>query len=320
MENPNEATATAENSLDAATRLPNGWLSRWPWVTFILPMAVYMLVGSCEPKPPPGAGNGPASQVDVGAAESGVQNGLADSEMADEWEEMPAAGGSLFSLPYRYYPYVYTAKIVLTLLAMVLVWPGYQTFPWRVSWLSFAVGGVGVVLWIGLCHLRLEPMVVGPVDRFLGSFIPGLEEGDTPSVGLMSLLGTGERSAFNPLEHLADNPSWAYSFLAIRFLGLALLVPIFEEFFLRGFLMRFVIHEKWWQVTFGSVNRMAILVGTAVPMLMHPGELLASLVWFSMITWLMIRTRNIWDCVIAHAVTNLLLGIYVVTWDQWQLM
>jgi CAAX protease family protein len=60
-------------------------------------------------------------------------------------------------------------------------------------------------------------------------------------------------------------------------------------------------------------------VGTAVPMLMHPGELLAAFVWFSLVTWLMTRTRNIWDCVAAHAVTNLLLGIYVVTQHQWQL-
>ena len=64
---------------------------------------------------------------------------------------------------------------------------------------------------------------------------------------------------------------------------------------------------------------LAAVVGTAVPMLMHPGELLAAFVWFSLVTWLMIRTSNIWDCVAAHAVTNFLLGIYVVTQHQWQL-
>ena len=30
--------------------------------------------------------------------------------------------------------------------------------------------------------------------------------------------------------------------------------------------------------------------------------------------------KNLWDCVIAHATTNLLLGIYVVTTDNWRLM
>ena len=70
---------------------------------------------------------------------------------------------------------------------------------------------------------------------------------------------------------------------------------------------------------FGAVARAGIVAGTVVPMLMHPGELLAAAVWFSLVTWLMLRTKNIWDCVVAHAVTNLLLGIYVVTQHQWQL-
>jgi len=34
----------------------------------------------------------------------------------------------------------------------------------------------------------------------------------------------------------------------------------------------------------------------------------------------MIRTRNLWDCVVAHAVTNLLLGLYVVHSGQWHLV
>ena len=64
---------------------------------------------------------------------------------------------------------------------------------------------------------------------------------------------------------------------------------------------------------------LAIVVATGVPMLMHPGELFAAAVWFSMVTWLMLRTKNIWDCVAAHAVTNLLLGIYVMTTGHWEL-
>jgi membrane protease YdiL (CAAX protease family) len=55
-------------------------------------------------------------------------------------------------------------------------------------------------------------------------------------------------------------------------------------------------------------------------MMTHPGELLAAAIWFSLVTWLMVRTKNIWDCVIAHAITNLLLGIYVVSFSRWQLM
>jgi CAAX prenyl protease-like protein len=133
-------------------------------------------------------------------------------------------------------------------------------------------------------------------------------------------LEIGTRSAFNPLVELANTPAWAYGFLAIRFAGLVLVGPIIEEMFLRGFLMRFFVATDWWQVPFGTVNRAAIIAATVVPMLMHPGEILAAAVWFSAVTWLLISTRNIWPCIIAHGVTNMLMGAYVVISGQWWLM
>jgi CAAX prenyl protease-like protein len=237
-----------------------------------------MAIGNLEPKAP---------KIDeAGGAEAAPQ--------------AEAAEKNWLGLEYRHYPLVYTVKIALTIAAMLFVLPGYRQFPFHVSLLAVGVGIVGVVLWVGICSLALEPKILGPL-------------------GLGSILGLGERPAYNPLEQLADCKACAYAFLAIRFLGLALIVPIIEEFFLRGFLMRFVQTERWWEVPFGVVTPLAVAVGTLVPMLMHPGELLAAAVWFSLVTWLMVRTRNIWDCVVAHAVTNLLLGMYVVAFHQWQL-
>ena len=95
-------------------------------------------------------------------------------------------------------------------------------------------------MWIGLCRMQLERKLLTPL-------------------GLEKFLGLGERPAFNPLEQLAATPLWAYSFLAIRFVGLALIVPIIEEFFLRGFIMRWAVREDLWTVPFGEVNRLAII-------------------------------------------------------------
>jgi len=294
---------------DQANELPRGWLTKWPWVTFLLPMVVYMAMGSFEPKPP---------------ATPSPSDSIAEADAAPTAEEMAEAFGDsgwLSKITYEHYPYVYTAKIGLTFAAMLLVLPGYRTFPWKVSGLSVAVGVVGVALWIVLCQLQLEIKVVRPIDQYLGSLLPfEPAAGEEPTIGLLKILGAGERSAYNPLEQLQETPGWAYLFLAIRFAGLALLVPVFEEFFLRGLLMRFVIQDTWWKIPIGQVNRTAVIVGTAIPMLMHPAELLACLVWFSMVTWLMVRTRSIWDCVVAHAVTNFLLGVYVVTTGNWYLM
>lgn len=294
---------------EIAAKLPEGWLSRYPWATFVLPMLVFMLLGSFEPTPP--------EKFDPKQAEN-LTELRAQLERAEALEATNDNWLPRFS--YQTYPWIYTAKIALVVVSMIAVWPGYRTFPWRFHAVAVVVGVVGVVLWIVLCHLRLEPKILGPLDRFLGGLIPGRDPMQEPSVGLLGMLGTGERSAYNPLVYLADQPVLAWTFLAVRFFGLAIVVPVIEEFFLRGFLMRFVVHEQWWQVPFGTATRAALVVGTAVPMLMHPGELLAAFVWFSLVSWLMVRTKNIWDCVVAHGVTNFLLGVYVVAFDQWQLM
>ena len=34
--------------------------------------------------------------------------------------------------------------------------------------------------------------------------------------------------------------------------------------------------------------------------------------------WWIIRTRNLWDCILAHAVTNGVLAVYVIVAGQWQ--
>ncbi|MCC7083508.1 MAG: CAAX prenyl protease-related protein [Pirellulales bacterium] len=218
----------------------------------------------------------------------------------------PAADGSKaptpwygISIDYKYYPYTYTVKILATAVAMVLVWPGYLQYPRRLTWLAVIVGVIGVALWIGLAQLQ----------RFF-----------TDDSSIEWLKSLGSRSAYNPLKHLHDRPALAYGFLLIRFIGLVVVVPVIEEFFLRAFLMRYVQTERWWEVPFGKVTPLAVVVGTAVPMLMHPQELLAALAWFSGVTWLMTRTRSIGDCILAHAITNLLMGLYVVFSGQWWLM
>lgn len=215
-------------------------------------------------------------------------------------------GGAIgLAIPYSYYPWIYATKIALTVAAVLFVLPGYRQFPLRIGWLGVVVGIIGGPLWIGLCLLDWEHLYLLPL---------------LDKMGMGGLIGAGARAAFNPLEQMADQPLAAWTFLAIRFFGLAAVVPVIEEFFLRGFVMRFFMDRQWWTIPFGKADRMAVILGTAVPMMMHPGELLATIVWFSMVTWLMLRTRNIWDCVVAHALTNLILGIYVVSTGTWRLM
>ena len=304
-----ESTNSTSPSPQTTTGWRTGLLQQNPWLTFLLPLVVFMVVTSFEPKPSEPTTTaetvGQTAQSDPVTQSDRVSEGEdVAPKLQDEGEET-SKSESLLNIPYAYYPWVYTLKILLTLAAMAFVWPGYRQFPWRISGLAVGVGVVGIFVWVGLCRLNLEQSLLKPA---------------LDHVGLGWLIGAGARSAYDPFVYLADNPPAAWGFLAVRFFGLALVVPIIEEFFLRGFVMRFVVEAKWWEVPFGKVTPFAVVLGTAVPMLMHPAELLAAAVWFSMVTWLMLRTRNIWDCVAAHAVTNLLLGIYVVTTGEWQLM
>ena len=215
-------------------------------------------------------------------------------------EPTPEKGLSLFgwTVPYSSYPLIYTLKIVAVMAAMALVWRGYRQFPFKVSWLALGVGVAGMCVWVSLCKLELETAVLG-------------------LMGLEWLLGVGQRSGFNPFEFWPDQPGPAWAFFAVRMWGLGVIVPVIEEFFLRGFVMRYFVHPDWSAVPFGTVTTAALVAGTVTPLLLHPAEMVAALVWSSMVTWLMWRTRNIWDCVAAHMVTNLLLGCYVLASGDW---
>ena len=128
----------------------------------------------------------------------------------------------------------------------------------------------------------------------------------------------GSRVAFNPFTSLSTT-GLVVGFLATRFLVLAVAVPLAEEIFLRGFLVRFVQRPDWWRADLGNLKWLALGVAPLYGIVTHPSEWIAAAIWFALVTWLMVRTRNLWECVLAHAVTNLLLGIYVVSFSQWQL-
>ncbi|MCA9266763.1 MAG: CPBP family intramembrane metalloprotease, partial [Planctomycetales bacterium] len=99
-----------------------------------------------------------------------------------------------------------------------------------------------------------------------------------------------------------------------------LLIPLGEEFFLRGWLMRYVDDPDWDLIPLGLAGKLGILSAVVYGVVAHVGEPLAALAWFSLITWMYLKTKNIWDCVFAHMTTNLLLGLYVIftgTWALW---
>ena len=125
------------------------------------------------------------------------------------------------------------------------------------------------------------------------------------------------RPSFNPF--LIQSTSVLGLFLTVRFMALVLVVPLVEELFLRGWLVRWIQNPTWQNIGFKGLSVTALFAASIYGVAAHPLESIAAFLWFGMVTWLMVKTNNLWDCVVAHAVTNLLLGLYIIWFEQWHL-
>ena len=195
------------------------------------------------------------------------------------------------------YMIMLVAQIVIAASLLLYFRPIYRRhFPLKFSWEGVVVGVVGIVLWVWLCSFEFEKSIASAIG----------------------FAATAGRPAFNPFEHL-PNTMWRIAFLVPRFMVLALIVPLVEELFLRGWLVRWVEDQDWEPVSLSALGWSALIAPTVYGVATHPGEAIAAIAWFSLVTLLMVRTKNVWDCVVAHAVTNFLLGVYVIWFEQWQL-
>lgn len=172
--------------------------------------------------------------------------------------------------------------------------------PWRyysgpaIGDLAWGVpAGVAVfIAWIGM-------------ETAYGGFLPGLQDfylrwmvlpiGEYPPLP--------EGSPFAP-----DTCGWALSLT--RLAGSAFVIAVIEEFFWRSFLYRWLVRKDFLSVGIGEFHPQAFIIATVLFGLEHHrwlAGILAGLVYGG----LMIRRRSIWAPVIAHVVTNFLLGVYV---------
>ncbi|WP_147870471.1 CPBP family glutamic-type intramembrane protease [Stieleria maiorica] len=198
----------------------------------------------------------------------------------------------------------YFISVVARVVAMsaAILWFGREIvrqFPLAIDCWGWIVGVVGAALWIGVCALDLERQII---DWF------ALPDDWLP-----------KRDGVNPFATYPSGAELA-SFLLMRFTLLAVCVPIAEELFLRGFVMRAFEAEDWPSLPLTEIGRNGLIIGTVYGIATHPAECFAAALWFSLVSWLMVKTGKFWNCVIAHGVTNLILGIYVCltgTWHLW---
>ncbi len=132
-----------------------------------------------------------------------------------------------------------------------------------------------------------------------------LPEGTYPQIG---------HSEFNP-HNLASGET-IYVLSAFRFFGATCIIPLVEELFWRSFALRFLIKSEFKSVPLGHFNLFSfVIVSLAFGFAHHrwlPG-IIAGMIY----AWTLYRSKNLFSPILAHAVTNFLLGVYVMATGKW---
>ena len=184
--------------------------------------------------------------------------------------------------------WVYALTVVAVGAVLVFFWRDYgelarQTLPSaRETLLAVAVGLAVFAVWI---NLDAPWMTLGE-----------------PSAGFLPLTSAGTLD---------------WPLIAVRWIGAALLVPVMEELFWRSFLMRWIEQPVFEGVDPQRVGLKAVLLSTFVFVLAHTLWLAAAIAGLAY-AWLYVRSGKLWLPVIAHGVTNGVLGVWVVATGNWR--
>ncbi len=182
--------------------------------------------------------------------------------------------------------WLYAVKVFSVAVALALLWKHYSELaaPRGVSsldWaLSITAGVLVFVLWIFL-------------DQPWAMF--GTPAGWNP-------VGTnGERNG---------------ALIAARLAGAVIVVPVMEELFWRSLVMRWIRNHDFLSVIPRQVGTMGFFVSSALFAVEHHQWLAGLLAGFAY-AGIYMRSNNLWTAVAAHAITNLLLGFWVLYTAQW---
>lgn len=106
------------------------------------------------------------------------------------------------------------------------------------------------------------------------------------------------------------------SMTVLRICGAVLVVPLMEELFWRSFLIRFLIDKEYSAVQLGRFTWASFLISSILFGLEH-SYIAAGVMAGIIYNLLLYKTKSLAQCVLAHAITNLALAIYVVITGKW---
>lgn len=188
---------------------------------------------------------------------------------------------------------------------LLLAVPKYWLFPLQAMFCA----GLLIFFWKEYTFTPLRPWLWGVAAGLLALAI---------WLSPQELFGAAPRTkGFNP-EVFLESPLLYWLTVIARFARLVIVVPLLEEIFWRGFLMRYLIHERFSSVAFGTYRHFSFFAVAVLFMLVHsPQDYIGAFLTGLLYNGLAVKTKSLWACVLAHAVTNLGLGLYIMATKQW---
>ena len=180
--------------------------------------------------------------------------------------------------------WLYAAKVFV---GAWLIWqmrPFVTEMRWAFSWEAIVVGVVIFVAWVGLDPFYTKNNLIFQ---------------DT------------EGSIWNPFVRFGDGSVIAWTLICVRIFGMTIIVPPLEEVFYRSFLYRYIIKYDFQKVAMGQFDGIAFVLVSLMFGAVH-FQWLPGIICAMAYQWLVIRKGRLGDAMTAHAITNFLLGVYVV--------
>jgi uncharacterized protein len=187
-----------------------------------------------------------------------------------------------------------------------------------------AAVGVGVlifVVWVGFetpWMMEHAPVVAEWYDRlFVDLTSPfGLRDLYEHTDGVMRPWEVIEEGPHTGL-HVYDPRVTGWISFWIHMFGTSVVIAVIEEFFFRGFVYRWMMGSPFYKIDAGILKWPLLLVVSIFFGIEH-FEWMAGFVCGIAFGLLYIKTGDIWAAILAHGVTNFLLGLYVLKFSQYQ--
>lgn len=166
-----------------------------------------------------------------------------------------------------------------------MTWGMVSEMRWDFSLRALGIGIFVCVFWVGL-------------DSFY------------PHIG-------GKSEGWNPFVIFKDSAALGWFFVVVRILGSTIVVPPLEEVFYRSFMYRYLVDSNFSTISLAGIRAMPFWLSSIVFGFAH-SQWLAGILCGALYQWLVSRSGRLGEAMVAHAVTNCLLGIYIVYKGAWQ--